>query len=437
MSYVIEPLAQNCVHTKNPGRKWEASNSPENIEKLTMTALKMIKGILFTIVLPSTITSFVSPFHVPFNAFRTSQNGPKRVSLILSSNTLQKKIRLDTHLCQAQVSVRLEPQLDDDKITALFAWISRAYAGDPEYNNLMLAIAAIFGDLPEDSEPVQMAQEALKSLPEDAEERPCGTPHSLDEREMNSLGAMGAAQWTGRWRTRPHALLEVHNLTSVEDWVNTLPRGCKRTLKRAKAFEEQENFTVSARPILGNQPAPHSALAHFRCVVEHEVRLIAGRQDETNQIGVEYFFDALAEAVGRYMGTTRMTGEIREYRNSTSGKVIALAHEVRKGNTIRGQWFYATDEASKSYVWFHSVYDLVRRAIEADGVDVVDLGPSGSDAFSELKARYGFLSVDDWPAVADYSGPFYYYEKDGKGKNGISGLASFMEDQWGNKRRYL
>ena len=39
---------------------------------------------------------------------------------------------------------------------------------------------------------------------------------------------------------------------------------------------------------------------------------------------------------------------------------------------------------------------------------MVDLGPSGSDAFSELKARYGFVSVDDWPAAADYTGPFVY-----------------------------
>ena len=133
----------------------------------------------------------------------------------------------------------------------------------------------------------------------------------------------------------------------------------------------------------------------------HEVRLLSW--------GTEGFLDALSEAVSRYVGTTRMTGEIREYRNA-EGKIIAIAHEVRKGRTIRGQWFYADDEASKNYVWFHSVYDLVRRAIDAEGVDVVDLGPSGSDAFSELKGKYGFKSVDDWPAVADYQGDFWYPE---------------------------
>ena len=108
------------------------------------------------------------------------------------------------------------------------------------------------------------------------------------------------------------------------------------------------------------------------------------------------------------MGTTRMAGVIQEYRNA-DGKVIGFAHEVRKAKTIRGQWFYCDDEASKSYVWFHSVQELVRRSIDADGIETVDLGPSGSDAFSELKAKYGFVSVNDWPAYADYtSGPFYY-----------------------------
>jgi hypothetical protein len=119
-----------------------------------------------------------------------------------------------------------------------------------------------------------------------------------------------------------------------------------------------------------------------------------------------------------------MTGEIREYR--LDGKVIAFAHEVRKGSTIRGQWFYGTDLASTSYVWFHSVRDLVKRAIAEEGVDVVDLGPSGSDAFSELKQRYGFISVDDWPAVADYMGPFWRYDIVGEERNSLFDWESML-----------
>ena len=96
--------------------------------------------------------------------------------------------------------------------------------------------------------------------------------------------------------------------------------------------------------------------------------------------------------------------------------MIAFSQEARKGRVVRGQWFYATDEASKRYVWFHSVMECVRRAIEEEGVDMVDLGPSGTDAFSELKEKYGFQSVDNWHTVADYRGPFIY-ENGQKGEN--------------------
>ena len=299
-------------------------------------------------------------------------------------------------LAAAQRTVTIVPSLDDEKVASLFAWVSQAFAGEPEYNNLMLAFAAIFGNLPEDSEPVQMLRKAEQMLP--SEEEPVGDPISIEDREYHSLGAMGAGQWTGQWKTRPHALLELEGINSVDEWVQSLPRGCKRTIKKALA----QNFTVTTKPILHRMPAPHSSLAHFRCVVAHEVRLLQG------QYG---FLDALGEGISRYVGTTRMTGEIQEYRNVTTGKVIAIAHEVRKGKTIRGQWFYADDTAAANYVWFHSVYQLVKRSIEEDGVTCADLGPSGSDAFSELKARSGFRSVDDWPAVADYTGDFYYLGK--------------------------
>jgi hypothetical protein len=210
----------------------------------------------------------------------------------------------------SQKTVQIETKLDDEKVASLFAWVSLAFAGEPEYNNLMMAIAAIFGNLPEDSMPVQMLEDARSRLP--PEEKPVGDSISIEDREYSSLGAMGAGQWMGQFRTRPHALLKLNStFETVDDWVKTLPRGCKRTLKKAVA----QNFTVTSRPILGDKPAPHSTLAAFRCVVAHEVRLLSSDADG--------FLDALAEAVSRYVGTTRMTGEIREYRNE-QGKVIAI-----------------------------------------------------------------------------------------------------------------
>ena len=122
---------------------------------------------------------------------------------------------------------------------------------------------------------------------------------------------------------------------------------------------------------------------------------------------VEGFFNAVAQAINRFTYTTRMAGTIREYRRAAGDRrIIAFAHEVHKGSTIRGQWFYADNEASKLNVWFHSVQELVRRCIVTDGVRTADLGPSGNDSFTRLKEKYGFTSVSNWKEYADYSGPF-------------------------------
>ena len=291
----------------------------------------------------------------------------------------------------------LSTELDDGKTEALYAWLCRAFTGDMRYNNLMMAFAAVFGD-GEEPTLAELVELALAAMP--SEHVATGERVSLREREQGSLGAMGAGQWTGQFRTRPHALLDVRNLTSVDEWVASLPRGARRTLAKANANAESAAFTVVTRPIMGDEPAPHSTLQHFKCLVEHEVRLL----DDGSGQG---FVDALAQAIGRYRNCISQAGEIREYRDA-DGRVIAFAQEATKGRVIRGQWYYATDAAASKYVWFHSVKELVRRAIADEGVDYADLGPSGTDAFSVLKAKYGFASVSDWHAVADYRGPFRY-----------------------------
>ena len=171
-----------------------------------------------------------------------------------------------------------------------------AFAGEAAYNDLMLGFSCIFADHPPGSPYARLLADAMARLPAEEERvvrvrvrvRPDPNPNlnpnpnpnpnqervgeatSLRQRERGSLGAMGAGQWTGQFRTRPHALLDVRGLASVEEWERSLPRGCRRTL--AKALEQ--NFTVEAKPICGGEAAPHSSLAHFRCVAEHEVRYL-------------------------------------------------------------------------------------------------------------------------------------------------------------------
>lgn len=117
--------------------------------------------------------------------------------------------------------------------------------------------------------------------------------------------------------------------------------------------------------------------------------------------------EAVQHAIGRYQNAISQGGEIREYRDA-DGRVLAFAQEVTKGKVMRGQWFYSSDNGAKNFVWFHSVHSLVERAIDDELVDYADLGPSGTDAFSLLKSKYGFASVADWHRVADYRGPFRY-----------------------------
>lgn len=315
---------------------------------------------------------------------------------------------------EEQQQVELQLSLTDDKIKALFAWVCCAFSSeeDPRYNNLMLAFAAIFGtNLPDDSLPNVLAKHSMQkfSTTHDSQQTPMGEALSQHDRESASLGAMGAAQWLGQWQTRPHALLETNDYANVTEWERSLSRGCRRTLQRSLS----QNFTITALPIRNNAPAPHSTLDHFQCVVEHEVRLLSNEND------MDSFFHALSAGISRYVGTTQMAGEIREYRDSDTNRILAFAHEVRKGTTLRGQWFYGTNEASQRYVWFHSVRSCVERAMEDDDIDVVDLGPSGSDAFSQLKAKYGFRSVTQWPAVANYEGPFWDYETQAPAKNSL------------------
>ena len=86
------------------------------------------------------------------------------------------------------------------------------------YNNIELAIAAAFGDnLPSNSLPAKLLDMAMKqegllvdeNTNEEDEDKEwvellVGDPIGRRDRESASLGAMGAAQWTGQWMTRPH-----------------------------------------------------------------------------------------------------------------------------------------------------------------------------------------------------------------------------------------
>ena len=68
------------------------------------------------------------------------------------------------------------------------------------------------------------------------------------------------------------------------------------------------NLSVMNKPHLfeqrANRSRPHSSLAHFRCVVAHELRVYQAMYQEEGQAeDPDVFLTGLSEAIGRFMGT--------------------------------------------------------------------------------------------------------------------------------------
>lgn len=92
--------------------------------------------------------------HVPSYSRRASSSCSS--SLRITSTSL---FNSQDESSPKELSVLLDPQLTEERTKSLFAWISRAFVGDEEYNNLMLAMAAIFGtNLPKNSMLTQLVE---------------------------------------------------------------------------------------------------------------------------------------------------------------------------------------------------------------------------------------------------------------------------------------
>ena len=136
------------------------------------------------------------------------------------------------------ISVIIDTNLSESNTQKLFAWIKCAFDYDESdkndvyayyYTNIELAIAAAFGsNLPENSLPSKLMQMAMKkegllddnksgsSVNIEWAETLIGEPIGRRDRESASLGAMGAAQWTGQWLTRPHCECATISLGCIE-----------------------------------------------------------------------------------------------------------------------------------------------------------------------------------------------------------------------------
>ena len=68
-----------------------------------------------------------------------------RLDGFISPTCLKSSCPLSRRLHVLHVLNRETIQFDSDKVESLWAWVSAAFAGDPRYNNLMLAFSCIFG----------------------------------------------------------------------------------------------------------------------------------------------------------------------------------------------------------------------------------------------------------------------------------------------------
>lgn len=329
-------------------------------------------------------------------------------------------------------SLFIDPKLTQSRTRELFAWVACAMNGDPRFENLVEeALPAIFGQGHVEAYLQYLKDQARRGVfgGNQADKRQIGSPFSQKEREMNSLGPLGAGQWTGQFpEIFAHSVLETNNknYTNVNDWTRSLPRTCRQTIRKAKEKLQQYNWTYSLHRIESELPAPQSTFEYFKCVLEHQIRVAASSslssssssaavQSKGEESGCLYsmvFLDSVMAGIERFVLSLEMAGSILEYRNDKD-QVVAFCHIIFKGKTVRGQWFYASDEASRMLLWFHSLWYMVQLALSKeckDKVVAVDLGPNGVDgqfmAHARLKQKYGFHLYDDWPSMADYHGSF-------------------------------
>jgi hypothetical protein len=148
--------------------------------------MMLVSKVVLLALFAPVVVSFV-PRALPSSSSRknTVVRSPYWHSLISTTAAKKGELAVGPLFAEKQQSVQLKEEIDDEKVTALFAWVSRAFAGDDEYNNLMLALAAIFGDLPEGSPVLQMLDDAMALLP--PEEEVVGASIPLEEREMPLL----------------------------------------------------------------------------------------------------------------------------------------------------------------------------------------------------------------------------------------------------------
>ena len=129
----------------------------KQIQIMTSSTIMIITLLLLQYSI-SSISSFIVP--APTKNYNNNiQHRNVQHDVINTIITKKSSTLFSEQSPREELSVFLDPTLTEERMKSLFAWVSRAFAGDDEYNNLMCAMAAIFGtNLPPNSLPLVLVE---------------------------------------------------------------------------------------------------------------------------------------------------------------------------------------------------------------------------------------------------------------------------------------
>ena len=128
----------------------------KQIQIMTSSIIMIITLLLLQYSINS-ISSFIVP--APTKNYNNIQHRNVQHDVINTIITKKSSTLFSEQSPREEISVFLDPTLTEERMKSLFAWVSRAFAGDDEYNNLMFAMAAIFGtNLPPNSLPLVLVE---------------------------------------------------------------------------------------------------------------------------------------------------------------------------------------------------------------------------------------------------------------------------------------
>ena len=67
-------------------------------------------------------------------------------------------------LSRDEETVQLTANMTDESVTKLFAWVSRAFAGDADYRKIMLVLLATYENVPAGNEIMKLLDNAMAKL---------------------------------------------------------------------------------------------------------------------------------------------------------------------------------------------------------------------------------------------------------------------------------